>query len=289
VKKGLWISFILLTSIITGPAFAAEPSQGTKVLSFTTYEEFLGALDNAGLSEFIERAGLTSVDNLRVWQLKLPRDQIDKLPLWNKKLAHLPSVGFVPQRGILTLTPPTQVDYTVGFKPNLKSTPPFASFEEFVSSIKNDAIEVFNQKLYYTTEENFNRWAKKLSIEDPALLQQASDKSSTFRQIGYGPEKLSIPESFSAKSYAGYGLRDSPQAIQSFDEFKRLAVSENVSELKSRLYYTPRQLAAEWANELKAVDPEAHRLYIERRKTRVVFQGFRPPCDLPQSLNALLR
>jgi hypothetical protein len=288
VQKSSWISILLAASLIAGSALGVEPVKAEYVRKFTSYRQFLRALEHMDIPEFTERASNTSVRTLRNWQLKLPRNEINKLPEWNKRLALLPNLGFVQQPGLLTISPPTEVDLTVGLKPMEKSVPPLNTYEEFLSSIHDDPPELYRKKLFYTTEENFLLWGKRLAQEDPTLFEKAAAKYETFRQIGFGRKKFGPHKNLFTKKPIGFARKEQPNPLQNFDEFKNLLGAENLTELKARLYFTPPALIEEWEGLLKESDLSAFEQYEKGKFTHPVVRGFSPPCDVAQALNKLL-
>lgn len=268
-KSGCLLLGVFLVSFMErGLAQAPEP----KACGFQDVFEFVMALEEMPVEEFVRVASETSGSSLQDFHAALSKLDSRHFDAWNQKLRLIPGPGFARNSNFWELH--AQVpEMTIGFKPEEKPGA-FISIVDFYESALEDELAVFQARASATSEADFDRWLEVLQKRDLDLYLDVLAKLEVMRTVGFLPDqeyRMIVPDS-RAPAPIGFGAREPASVgILPFRSSAEIVValhSLSPEDFRARLLRTSLPQRKRLLEALKKRDPESYTKLEERLKSR---------------------
>jgi hypothetical protein len=258
--------FLVLFSLTTTAYAANGPGP------FTTFYDFLSALEEMPLEEFVKMADDTPLVQIREYHQTLTALDPSNFERWNQKLKLIHAPGFSSGANYWELHAKGP-ELTIGFQPEKKPSG-FESIADFYASVKGDEPGVFQTRVSLSSPDDLNRWLEIMSVRTPELFETAVLKVSVIREIGFHQKpKYRIPsEPKEPANPIGYVQSQSPGA-----DFPQLKTVEDLigvyevstpEEFLGALQTLSQQKSGRLLGAIKKYDPKLYLAMLEKAQSR---------------------
>ena len=258
--------FLILFSLYNTAYAASAPGP------FTSFYEFLGALEEMPAEEFAKIADETPSVQIREYHRTLASLDPENFQRWNQKLKLIRAPGFSggANHWVLHARGP---EVTIGFHPQEKPTG-FESIADFYASVKGDEPGLFQSRISLSSQEDLNRWLEIMSVRTPELYETAVLKFSVIRVIGFHDKPVyRIPDEPKGPAnpvgYVQYSNPDTelPQ-IKTVEDLVNLYEGSTPEEFLRALQTLSQQNAGRLLGAIKKYDPKLYMAMLEKAQSR---------------------
>jgi hypothetical protein len=281
-KAGLFWMVFSLTSVSFG-ANGPDP--------FTSFFEFLTALEEMPVEEFVKSADQTPSGRMSDYHRTLEGMDPRNFERWNQKLRLVHSPGFA-KAGHYWELHARGPEMTIGFHPQAKDAG-FESIADFFASVKNDTPEQFQVRVRLSSQEDLNRWLEIMSVRSPEWFETALVKFALVPVIGFQRNPIyRLPQEPEGPARPiGYGRSEEPLEqvvpIKTVDELIAAYESSTPEEFLSRLQALSQKKASRLLGAVKKTNPELYLAMLKKTqsRTRIGYTSSAEPEIIPPGEN----